>query len=430
MRLADSIIVREERDSYLLYNGTNGGLVTVSKDAYRDVILRDSVQDPAYEPLRAWLASADFLAEKPSDRGSVGVEEDGQAHKASPNRFFDLRSDLNPINVLWALIPRCNLRCIYCFPDAKVHSIGFKTPPAARLLKIADEIVRAQVLQVVLSGGECLLLKDVWTVVTRLKNAGLTVAILSNGSTLSEEMVGKFRESGVLAGVSLDGPSEEINRRTRGRGAFDQSITGVRRLIAAGVDTTALITLTRHNFPVLEELFALLEDLGVISVAIQDLRPFGTKAQYDATRLTAEQERILPGKYEAIAAAHSSISINSTELFLFSNKAASGKIMQCPAGDHFAYIDFYGNVYPCTSLPSFKMGRLLEGASLTELWRKSETIRELRRIKQLPLAAIPGCRDCSNRSRCEGGCRGDALFYDGDLFGLPSRCPKRLGNVE
>jgi radical SAM protein with 4Fe4S-binding SPASM domain len=430
MRLADSIIVREERDSYLLYNGTNGGLVTVSKDAYRDVILRDSVQDPAYEPLRAWLASAYFLAEKPSDRGSVGVEEDGQAHKASPNRFFDLRSDLNPINVLWALTPRCNLRCIYCFPDAKVHSIGFKTPPAARLLKIADEIVRAQVLQVVLSGGECLLLKDVWTVVTRLKNAGLTVAILSNGSTLSEEMVGKFRESGALAGVSLDGPSEEINRRTRGRGAFDQSITGVRRLIAAGVDTTALITLTRHNFPVLEELFALLEDLGVISVAIQDLRPFGTKAQYDATRLTAEQERILPGKYEAISAAHPSISINSTELFLFSNKAASGKIMQCPAGDHFAYIDFYGNVYPCTSLPSFKMGRLLEGASLTELWRKSDKIRELRSIRQMPLDAIPGCRVCSNRSHCEGGCRGDALFYDDDLFGLPSRCPKRLGNVE
>jgi radical SAM protein with 4Fe4S-binding SPASM domain len=189
------------------------------------------------------------------------------------------------------------------------------------------------------------------------------------------------------------------------------------------------VTLTRHNFPFIEELLGILEAKGVEYIRLQDLRPFGTKDVYDNMRLTIEQERQL---YETVCTAkqkYPSININTSELFVFSKENVNGKIMQCPAGDNFGYIDFYGDIYPCTSLPSFRMGNLLGNASLSKLWQSSDAIVDLRRIKDMPLERIDECGKCTNRSYCDGGCRGDALFYCNDLFGLPSRCPKRLGIV-
>jgi radical SAM protein with 4Fe4S-binding SPASM domain len=118
--------------------------------------------------------------------------------------------------------------------------------------------------------------------------------------------------------------------------------------------------------------------------------------------------------------------INTTELMIFHKPHVNGLIMQCPAGDNFAYIDFYGDLYPCTSLPSFKLGNLLTDSSVKELWQNSKPIKLLRNIKKTPLDNIPICHSCTNKSSCDGGCRGDALFYTDDLFGIPPRCPMEL----
>lgn len=134
--------------------------------------------------------------------------------------------------------------------------------------------------------------------------------------------------------------------------------------------------------------------------------------------------------FAAIQAVHPQILINPTELFIFSRASTTGKVMQCPAGENFAYIDFNGDVFPCTSLPTFCMGNLFGGASLTELWRFSESARRLQEIKAMSLDRIPGCQGCPNSRHCDGGCRGDALFMGNGLLGIPSRCPRSLGVLE
>ena len=117
--------------------------------------------------------------------------------------------------------------------------------------------------------------------------------------------------------------------------------------------------------------------------------------------------------------------INTTELLVFHKTELNGNIMPCPAGDNLAYIDFNGDVYPCTSLPSFKLGSLLE-SNITELWQHSYNIKRLRTLKAMKTRDLRACCNCKEANSCDGGCRGDAEFYSGDVLGLPSRCPKLM----
>lgn len=276
MRVDRRIIVRKEDRGWLLYNGDNGGLICVRDDIYLRYFLADgSSQESWYLQLRQWLAINGFLSATSGEKNRVGIEEPCSVEE---DRFSELRSNRNPLNVLWALTPRCNLRCIYCFADVRSHAPRFKGRTLEELLHVAENLIRAKVLRVTLSGGECLLVREIWAIIERLRAAGLTVAAITNGTTVSEATAGKLASSGVRVGVSLDGPTEEVNRTTRGAGAFEKTVRGIRRLLEAGVPTAVLVTLTRHNFPVLYEHFMFLRSLGVRFVTLQDLRPFGSRS--------------------------------------------------------------------------------------------------------------------------------------------------------
>lgn len=426
MQLSTRIIVREEVDCFLLYNGDNGGLISLEKSTFEGLAAAESNPNRIYTDLVAWLGAYGFLEGELSQHcGTPQVS--AELLSDSAHGFFGLRSQISPLNVLWSITPACNLRCLYCFPNVSFHSTVTEALTLSDLLSIADKLIESRVLKVTLSGGECLLHNGLWTIVERLRSAGLTVAILTNGTAISRQVAEQMSKNGVIVGVSLDGQNEEVNRTTRGRGAFEKTVTGIKRLVAESVPVTILVTVTRHNYPILEELIAFISDLGILSITLQDLRPFGTRNDYDRLRLTVEQERTLPTFFDKLSKMRPDILINPTELFIFSQPGASGRLMHCPAGDNFAYIDFYGDVYPCTSLPSFWLGNILGDVSLSVLWQESDAILRLRRMKTLPVTVIQECTECSNRVNCEGGCRGDALFYRGDLMGLPSRCPKALG---
>jgi radical SAM protein with 4Fe4S-binding SPASM domain len=423
MNLRSTIIVRKEADRCLLYNGDNGALIDLSTLTYGSLFTRHCPPDPGLHELCDWLRTSGFLdvdSEQPRKIESVGTEpvSDG---------FYDLRSQLNPYNVLWALTPRCNLRCVYCFPDAYSFSKTADEPSRNALLSIAEQIIEAKVFKVTLTGGEAILSPFIWDIIERLRCAGLTVAVLTNGSPVNDQVVARLKGYGVCVGVSLDGPTDQVTRLTRGRGAFRRSVLAIMKLVNNSVPVSVLVVVTTYNFNSLREHVSFVRNLGADAIILQDLRPFGTREIYNRTRLTATQENGLRQLFDQLRSDNPGFRIDPSELFICSKKHSGDTVMPCPAGDNFVYIDFLGDVYPCTSLPSFKMGNVFAGESLTWLWRYSEAIHALRKIKEMRVEELPGCASCDNLSHCEGGCRGDALFHRGDLFGRPSRCPQEIG---
>jgi radical SAM protein with 4Fe4S-binding SPASM domain len=424
VQLDTKVIVREESDCYLFYNSGNRGLISLSKITYNKCFIQNR-WDNSDIKFKKWLFENSFLVKKPNKLVSDQPPLENEAFQDCSS-FFDLKSEYSPLNVLWALSPKCNLNCTYCFPDAKAHIHSLGNPSTERLLKISNKLIEGKVLKVTLTGGECLLLNNLWVVVKQLKNAGITIAILSNGTTMSNKMLRKIKDTEVFMGISLDGSHEEVNRLTRGSFAFEKTMKSIAKLIDNKVPTTVMVTVTRNNFSDLYRIIELVSTLGVSSVTLQDLRPFGTRETYDKLRLSPNQEKDLEKTLERIAKSFPNVFLNTSELMIFHKTKTNGLIMQCPAGDNFAYIDFYGDFFPCTSLPSFKLGNLLGDCSIPELWQNSKAIQLLRSIKNMPIDKISACNSCINKSSCDGGCRGDALFYNNDLFGMASRCPKEL----
>lgn len=129
-------------------------------------------------------------------------------------------------------------------------------------------------------------------------------------------------------GVSLDAPDERTSAKTKGQGAFRPAREAVRTLLKRGAPVCVLVTLTRHNFDSLEEHVRWLEGLGVTFVTLPDLRPLGTPAQCDLTRLTVGQEVRLRATLARIRKDHPALVVEPSELLICDKARSSGMVMQ------------------------------------------------------------------------------------------------------
>jgi len=86
----------------------------------------------------------------------------------------------------------------------------------------------------------------------------LTHAFQTNGTLIDDPWCDFFTEAKVNVGVSVDGPQRlhDINRRSRsGRGTFDRTIAGIRRLRARGVPFHVISVLSPESLAAPREMF-------------------------------------------------------------------------------------------------------------------------------------------------------------------------------
>jgi radical SAM protein with 4Fe4S-binding SPASM domain len=350
--------------------------------------------------------------------------------------FFNLKSYKYPVSALWETTSKCNLACPYCFPDMKQkrHNVVGELS-TKEMLHACDQLIESKVLRLTISGGEALLREDIGEIINKLAPYPITVAIITNGAhQIKDSLLEIIKKNNVFVAVSLDGPNEEINNITRGRSAFKRTVDTISRLKNIGIPCSGICTVTRHNFGVLENTVRVFHGLGIKSIVLQDLRPFGTKATYDAYRLSPEQENIVPAVLGKLEETFPDIGFNFNELLVFGNPLkpvkTRGLRMECLAGEHYVYIDVAGNVYPCTHFKEFSLGNLLTG-NLTDMWRNCDKLLEFRHMKSTPRETISVCKTCERLKICKGACNSRELYYGKDENKeLPIRCPQRLKMCE
>lgn len=429
------LIFREEDQGLLIFNKNNSAVVKLSRS------LVEKIREGWFPDERRYIEALKTL----SDYGIVRVDQwceefsvdrgvETSDKKALNASLFNIKSHQNPFVALWAITPKCNLRCTYCFPEVSQVGSTFSGLTSDQLKNIANQIIAAKIFQLTISGGEAFLTNELWELMPALYENQIKISVISNGTTITPSIIEKVRRYELIVGVSLDAPNESINSITRGVGVFEKALNGIRQLLSANMPTVVLITVTKHNFPLLFDHIYFLYEQGIRNITLQDLRPFGTKAIYEQFRLTKEQESSLYALIKNIKKTFSEINFNLSELFIFPCKEMqikrNGKIMQCPAGNNFVYIDCYGDMYPCTNLSQIKLGNVLRDRNITELWRYSPAMLQLRALKMKNMTDMEACAHCLWMDSCDGGCRGDALFYTEDLYGRPSRCPKTMGVIE
>jgi pyruvate-formate lyase-activating enzyme len=158
----------------------------------------------------------------------------------------------------------CNLRCDYCAvassPKAERRALSVQTFRA-----LVDEAVAEGFAELYLTGGEPFLHPEIIELLDEA-SAALPTVVLTNAMLAGTRRLARLSE---LAGrkltvqTSLDGACPETHDAHRGRGSFARTVRGIRDLIELGLPPRIALTETPENRGEIEEVAALLADLGV-----------------------------------------------------------------------------------------------------------------------------------------------------------------------
>ena len=161
----------------------------------------------------------------------------------------------------------CNLSCNYCVaeshPRAPRRALDLRT-----LRRIVDEAVALGFSNLLLTGGEPLILDDIFEMVayasTRLPTTILTNAMLLRGRRLQQLV--DIKSEYLTIQVSLDGSHPEHHDPYRGRGTWRKTIDAIQRLLDIGFHVRLSTTETPANSGYMDEICDYCRSLGIAEV--------------------------------------------------------------------------------------------------------------------------------------------------------------------
>ncbi|WP_199434484.1 Rv1681 family radical SAM protein [Qaidamihabitans albus] len=182
-----------------------------------------------------------------------------------PDPFAELSPWQLPGTRLWMYTNfDCNLACDYCCvrssPHARRRALG-----ADRVRRLATEAAAAGVSELILTGGEPLLLPDIDDLVAAC-TAALPTTLLTNGMLFRGRRLDALRRmdpARLALQISLDSPEPEPHDRHRGRGTWQRAVDGIRLARAEGFRVRVAATLPPEQLHTLEPFHAFLDGLGI-----------------------------------------------------------------------------------------------------------------------------------------------------------------------
>ena len=159
--------------------------------------------------------------------------------------------------------------------------------------RLIDEIAEFARPIFVLSGGEPLFRPDIYDIARHAADAGLIVALATNGTLIDADVARKIRECGVRrASISFDGADAPTHDIFRGKGAFDRALEGARYLAEAGVPFQINTTVAKHNAHQMPQTLELAHDIGAQALHLFLLVPVGCGVEI------ADDQQISADEYE------------------------------------------------------------------------------------------------------------------------------------
>lgn len=173
--------------------------------------------------------------------------------------------DRIPLSGSLELTTRCNFSCVHCYLPKDARKKQRDEIDTDWALSIIDDLAEAGCLYLLLTGGEALLRSDFQDIYTHARRRGLLVAVFTNGSTVTGEHIHLFREyPPIQVEVSVYGASPGTYERVTGSaGAYERTMSGIKRLHESGVRVHLKTVLMDRNVHELDAMETLARSLGV-----------------------------------------------------------------------------------------------------------------------------------------------------------------------
>jgi len=325
--------------------------------------------------------------------------------------------------VVWELTLACNLKCLHCGSTAGGRRDAELSP--AEALALCEDLKRSGARGVALMGGEPLLRKDFFEIAARVRELGMELSVITNGTVPGEEVFARLAALAPRAvAVSLDAADPALHDRIRGvPGAFAKSFAFIERCLKAGLPVSVITTVHKLNLKELPALRDLLKGRGIawqVQTAgaeggrfsrdlLLDREEFYSVGMFvEACRRTYAPE-VLP-----VIGAHD-LGYHS---LLLDNVSLYEKWEGCQAGLSVAGIRSDGGVMGCLAMnaPGFVEGNVRE-KSFTEIWNAAGGFAYTRSFTEDQ--AGPECAGCEHARTCGGGCSEMSLMKTGRLHNDP-----------
>jgi radical SAM protein with 4Fe4S-binding SPASM domain len=310
---------------------------------------------------------------------------------------------------------RCNLSCRHCIVS------GNRPGPEMSLediTKLVDALAELKVLDLVITGGEPLLRKDLAEIIEHCSENNVHVTLFTNGTMMTDDFFKRAKGKKILLRFSLDGSSSQSNDPIRGAGTFDKVVNAIQKCVTLGIPTGIAAVLHQDNFREYNAMIGLAKQLAVSELEISEILPYGNAKDCPELALTPEQ-------LEEMRMLHLLRSIDTPliraslgiDRFLessFEEKDIKSREM-CSAGTVNCAISPEGDVYPCQlfmEFPEMRAGNILS-QPLDEVWTSSPVFKQLRQLKA---SDIEQCASCDVLKSCGGGCRARAYASTGSLY--------------
>lgn len=303
-----------------------------------------------------------------------------------------------PYRMDLALTYRCNNACAHCY---NARPRNYPELDTQTWKEIIDRIWELRVPHVVFTGGEPTLRDDLVELVAYAQEKGLVTGLNTNGrkladSTLLQALIAAGLDHVQITIESYD-PSVH-DTMVRASGAWEETLAGLRNVVASQIYMMTNTTLLQNNAYELERILEFLAAEGVPTVGLNGLIYSGHGKEVQA----GIRERELPALLDVaqcITQAHEQrlIWYTPTQYCAFNPMQMSLGIKGCTAAYYNMCVESDGQVIPCQSYYQ-ALGHILND-SWDSIWNHPLS-RQLRERQDIP----EGCRHCDFLVECGGGC--------------------------
>lgn len=310
----------------------------------------------------------------------------------------------------WELTLACNLQCKHCGSSAGIPRQNELTTEEA--LGLCDQLSEMLVQEVDFTGGEPLLRKDWPLIAQRLRDHGVMVKIVTNGTMLDEHTAALLKEAEVTGvGVSIDG-LEPTHDFVRGReGLFRNVMGAIHKALKVDLSITVITSVNSLNLPELPKMMEYFVEAGVQNWRLQPVFPSGRAGAGRQIHLT-EKDFLDFGAFVSeweSRALKAGIVMRTGDAYGYFTEfdQCDPPWRGCPAGLFSCGVTSDGKIKGCLSMSDSLVEGDLRRHTLWDIWFNPHSFKFNRDASAMKMG--PLCSDCSHAEQCLGGC--SAMSY-------------------
>lgn len=303
-----------------------------------------------------------------------------------------------PYRMDLAITYRCNNDCAHCY---NARERNFPELDTEGWFKVLDQLWALGVPHIVFTGGEATLRNDLPELIRQAESNGQITGLNTNARRLADE---RYVQQLVDAGldhvqITVESCDEQIHdQMMRAKGAFKQTIQGLKNALQARLYVMTNTTMLRTNVHTIPDTLDFLADLGVPTIGLNALIYSGQGLTVGTGLKESELQPILDiATRKTNERGQRLIWYTPTQYCEFDPTASNLGVKGCTAALYSMCIESNGNVLPCQSY-YHPLGNFLTD-SWDSIWNHKLSV-QLRERRNLPAK----CEGCPVITECGGGC--------------------------